>query len=197
MWTRLKTFTRQLRSSRQQGKSDTASAGMIDPQQADIRVLMVCMGNICRSPLAEAVLRKGAAEYRRDWTVYVDSAGTHSYHVGSPPDPRAQAAAARREMPIDDLQARRVQAADFEIFDLILAMDQDNLDFLRELAPEGLEHKARLLLEFSALRTGGEVPDPYYGGATGFERVLDMVEEAILQGLLPELHRRVDGAGQD
>jgi protein-tyrosine phosphatase len=151
------------------------------------------MGNICRSPMAEGVLRLCLSERAPERKVFVDSAGTHGYHAGSPPDPRAQTAAGRRGVPIEQLRARRVEVEDFEIFDLLLAMDLENLAHLQELAPQGQAHKARLLLEYSVERRGGEVPDPYYGGETGFERVLDMLEEAM-DGLLPEIERLTRGS---
>lgn len=157
------------------------------PTAVDVktRVLLVCMGNICRSPLAEGVLRQRLAEAGGGLGVVVDSAGTHGYHAGSPPDRRAQVAAARRGIDIRDLRAREVAAEDFETFDLILAMDEDNLIRLEAEAPEQHRHKLRLFLEF-AQASETEVPDPYYGGAAGFERVLDLVEDAS-HGLLEVL----------
>ena len=120
--------------------------------------------------------------------LYIDSAGTHAYHVGEPADRRAHAAAERRGISLDGIVARRVAHADFEQFDYILAMDRDNLARLREESPSEHHDKLRLFLDFA---TGGEreVPDPYYGGAAGFERVLDLVEDAS-QGLLTALARR-------
>ena len=158
-----------------------------------VRVLLVCMGNICRSPLAEGLLRhrlaERAAEAGRELPVQVDSAGTHGYHAGTPPDPRAQAAAARRGIDISDLRARQVTSDDLVLFDLVLAMDADNLAALRELAPPEHADKPRLLLEFAGdASTCRNVPDPYYGGMAGFERVLDLVE-AAMEGLLDEVER--------
>lgn len=150
-------------------------------------ILFVCMGNICRSPTAEGVFRHHVGEAGLSDTIEIDSAGTHAYHVGEPPDRRARAAAERRGMSLDGIRARRVEAADFERFDYIIAMDEDNLYRLREEAPD--EHKAelRLFLEFSkGVET--EVPDPYYGGASGFERVLDLVDDAS-RGLLEAIRR--------
>ena len=152
---------------------------------ADVRVLLVCMGNICRSPMAEGVLRQRLSNWASELVVEVDSAGTHGYHAGAPPDSRAQAAAARRGYEIGTLRARRVVAEDFERFDLLLAMDADNLAELHELAPPGLHSRARLFLDFSSGAPGADVPDPYYGGPVGFERVLDLVEDAV-EGLLRE-----------
>ena len=158
-----------------------------------VRVLMVCMGNICRSPMAEGLLRQRAAERRLAVPVEIDSAGTHSYHEGAPPDPRAQAAALRRGIDVSRLRARRVAPRDFERFDLLLAMDDDNYSALLEQAGDLHQHKIRLLLEFAAPGLAGDatrrnVPDPYYGGTLGFERVLDLVEEAMA-GLLDEVER--------
>lgn len=155
--------------------------GSSEPEVADaaaLKVLMVCMGNICRSPLAEGVLRHRLSGGELPVPVVVDSAGTHGYHSGAPPDRRAQAAALRRGIDISSLRARLVQAEDFMEFDLILAMDPDNLAHLLERAPDEHRHKVSLYLEFSGTGPGQGVPDPYYGGMTGFERVLDLVEEA-------------------
>ncbi len=153
------------------------------------RVLLVCMGNICRSPLAEGVLRRRLSEAGGELDVAVDSAGTHGYHAGSPPDRRAQVAAARRGIDITGLRARVVVAEDFETFDLILAMDEDNLAHLHSVAAQEHHHKIRLFLEFAPNQRLRSVPDPYYGGQIGFERVLDLVEGAV-DGLLAELRRR-------
>lgn len=154
---------------------------MPEESQSTVHILFVCMGNICRSPMAEGVFRHRLAQRAVDVEIEIDSAGTHGYHQGSPPDARAQAAAARRGVDISALAARRVAAEDFERFDYIIAMDVENLEFLQDLS--GTEHldKIRLLLDFSPTRTGGEVPDPYYGGPKGFERVLDLIEEAADQ----------------
>lgn len=150
-------------------------------------ILFVCMGNICRSPTAEGVFRHHIARAGLEEQIIVDSAGTHAYHVGNPPDRRANAAAERRGISLGELRARRVSDADFERFDYIIAMDEDNVAHLKDEAP--LEHhsKVQLFLEFSSGRQV-EVPDPYYGGAAGFERVLDLVEEAS-RGLLETLSR--------
>lgn len=149
------------------------------------RVLFVCMGNICRSPTAEGVFRYHAEKAGVADRLRIDSAGTHAYHTGEPPDRRARAAAERRGMSLDGIFARRVSAEDFERFDFIIAMDEDNLSHLRDEAPVEHHSKLRLFLEFGAL-SEREVPDPYYGGSAGFERVLDLVEEAS-RGLLETL----------
>lgn len=155
-------------------------------------ILFVCMGNICRSPLAEGVMRQHLRELGLLERVVLDSAGTHGYHEGAAPDERAQAAAMRRGIDISDLRARLVVKEDFQRFDLILAMDEDNLDLLQKMAATELRSKARLLMDYAAGDAGRSVPDPYYGGPIGFERVLDMVEEAT-DGLLARLQAELRG----
>jgi protein-tyrosine phosphatase len=145
------------------------------------------MGNICRSPTAEGVFRHHVIEAGVAEHIEIDSAGTHAYHVSEPPDRRAQAAAERRGISMSDIRARRVQAEDFERFDYIIAMDRDNLALLIEQADTQHHDKIRLFLEYSS-GSEDEVPDPYYGGAAGFERVLDLVEEAS-RGLLETLQK--------
>lgn len=152
-------------------------------------VLFVCMGNICRSPTAEGVFRKLLAEQGLADRVRVDSAGTHAYHIGEPPDERATRAAAQRGIDIRQQRARLVTVDDFHRFDYVLAMDHDNLNALRALCPSGREQRLRLFLSFAPQLKLTEVPDPYYGGPTGFDRVLDLVEAAG-QGLLEEIQRR-------
>ena len=158
-----------------------------------MRILFVCLGNICRSPTAEAVVRALAARELPEVGLEVDSAGTAAYHVGEPPDPRMQAAAARRGYELKALRARVVEPRDFERFDLILAMDRENLEVLHRRAPEQARERVRLFLEFSPDSEPREVPDPYYGGANGFEEVLDLVEAAA-RGLLGYLHQRARAA---
>lgn len=155
-----------------------------------IRVLFICAGNICRSPTAEGVLRKLVAEAGLAEHVEIDSAGTHSYHAGEPPDPRARQAAARRGYDLDGQRARQVTARDCERFDLLLVMDDDNLRAMRRLCPEAHAHKLKKLIDY--LPNGGyrEIPDPYYGGPKDFERMLDLIEGAS-RGLLGELRRRL------
>ena len=148
-------------------------------------VLFVCMGNICRSPTAEGVFRHFVNEAGLADQIETDSAGTHAYHVGEPPDRRASAAAERRGVSLAEIRARRVSDDDFERFDYILAMDEDNQARLLEQAPP--EHRAKVALFLSyASVSETEVPDPYYGGGAGFEHVLDLVEEAS-RGLLETL----------
>lgn len=151
-------------------------------------VLFVCMGNICRSPTAEGVFRKVVAERAPPFRVHIDSAGTHAYHVGNAPDPRAVRAAERRGIDLSGQRARRVTVEDFERFDLVLAMDEDNVEALLELCPAERRERVKLLLEFAPRVGRRDVPDPYYGGSNGFEHVLDLVEEAAM-GLLAHLER--------
>jgi protein-tyrosine phosphatase len=158
-----------------------------------INVLMVCLGNICRSPTAEAVLRAIAAREAPELRIHIDSAGTADYHIGSPPDKRSQAAALRRGYDMSSLRARRVELADFERFDLILAMDRANFEELQRSAPRAHRERVRLFLEFAPDALTHEVPDPYYGGPNGFEEVLDLVEAAS-RGLLQFLRERARAA---
>ena len=159
-----------------------------------MRVLFVCLGNICRSPTAEAVLRALAAREAPELALEVDSAGTAGYHVGEPPDPRTRAAAARRGYDLSALRARVVEPGDFERFDLILAMDRENLRVLQRRAPAATRERLRLLLEFAPqAATPEDVPDPYYGGPNGFEEVLDLVEQAT-RGLLAHLRHHTRAA---
>lgn len=151
------------------------------------KILFVCMGNICRSPTADAVFRHFVKAAEVDHMIEVDSAGTHAYHIGNPPDQRAQNTALRRGYKMHDLRARAVQTSDFEEFDYILAMDKENLTLLRQRSPQQHVNKIQLFMQYGK-KTGFdiEVPDPYFGGSQGFELVLDMVEEAS-QGLLAHL----------
>ncbi len=155
-----------------------------------MRILFVCLGNICRSPSAEAVFRAIAAREAPELTLEIDSAGTAGYHIGDPPDPRSQEAARRRGYDMTPLRARIVDGADFERFDLILAMDTNNLEVLRKRAPAACRERVRLFLEFAPDCGLDEVPDPYYGGPSGFEQVLDLVEEAS-RGLLIHLKEKL------
>ena len=150
-----------------------------------ISVLFVCMGNICRSPTAEGVFRHFVASSGLESSIHIDSAGTHAYHVNEPPDRRARAAAERRGYSLEQIRARRVEPEDFERFDYLIAMDRDNLTLLTGQSEVTYHDKIRLFLEFGAAAED-EVPDPYYGGAAGFERVLDLVEDAS-RGLLETL----------
>jgi protein-tyrosine phosphatase len=158
-----------------------------------VKILFVCLGNICRSPTAEGVLRVLAAREAPELPLEVDSAGTAGYHVGEPPDPRMRHAAARRGYDLSGLRARVVEPRDFERFDLILAMDQENLRVLKRRAPAHAHERLRLFLEFAPESGTAEVPDPYYGGAKGFEEVLDLVESAT-RGLLAHLRGQLRAA---
>src|ERR1043165_3827687 len=148
-----------------------------------MKILFVCLGNICRSPTAEAVFRVVAAREAPELQFEIDSAGTAGYHVGAPPDSRTREAALRRGYDMSALRARVVEPQDFARFDLILAMDRQNLETLQRRAPVAARERIRLFLEFAPDADATEVPDPYYGGANGFEEVLDLVEAAAY-GLL-------------
>ena len=150
---------------------------------APVRVLMVCMGNICRSPTAHGVLTQRVADAGLGDRIVVDSAGTHDYHVGRPPDERAQQHAARRGVDLSAQRARQLTARDFDAFDLVLVMDDANEQAARALCPPAQRHRLRRLTDFCTRHRASEVPDPYYGGAAGFEAVLDLVEDAC-DGLL-------------
>lgn len=148
-----------------------------------VRVLMVCTGNICRSPTAEGVLRRMAEQAGLAHRIEVDSAGTTGYHVGEPPDRRSQMHAARRGYDLSAQRARQVQEADFDTFGWLIAMDRGHLAELQADAPPHRRDRIHLLMDFANDPRDGEVPDPYYGGALGFDEVLDRVE-AGCRGLL-------------
>lgn len=152
-----------------------------------IKVLFVCMGNICRSPTAEGVFRHKVSEAGLDNSIHIDSAGTHAYHVGNPPDERAQEAALKRGFDLSAQRARQVKVSDFKHYDYVIAMDMSNEDDLFTVCPPGLEDKIHLFLKFASSRTR-EVPDPYFGGGRGFETVLDLVEDAA-DGLIAHLQK--------
>ncbi|WP_020210364.1 low molecular weight protein-tyrosine-phosphatase [Gilvimarinus chinensis] len=154
-----------------------------------VKVLFVCLGNICRSPTAEGLFRAELAKQQLVDEVATDSAGTAAWHVGKAPDTRAIAAAAERGINISSLRARQVDAADFEAFDYVLAMDESNLMDLKALRPAHYTGTLALFLDFAADAAEREVPDPYYGGAEGFEHVLDLVEQASV-GLLEDIRKR-------
>jgi protein-tyrosine phosphatase len=147
-------------------------------------VLFVCMGNICRSPTAEGVFRERALAAGLD--LHIDSAGTHGYHIGDPPDGRSARHAARRGYDLSALRARQVAAEDFARFDHVLAMDHDNLAMLRHSCPPEHRHKLKLFMEYASRSGSDVVPDPYYGGAQGFDLVLDYIEDAA-DGLISSL----------
>lgn len=148
-----------------------------------VRILFVCLGNICRSPAAEgvfsALVRKNALEQK----IFTDSAGTGDWHVNHPPDPRMINAAQARGVDLTMLRGRQVRTSDFKEFDYLLAMDTQNLEGLHRIASANVAHKAQLFLSYAPQATAHEVPDPYYGGLEGFDHVLDLIEDAA-HGLL-------------
>lgn len=150
------------------------------------RILLVCMGNICRSPTAEVVLRDFIKNNMLGDIVEVDSAGTHGYHVGEAPDSRTQRAASSRGYNLSQLRARKVAQQDLDYFDLILAMDKSNLDNLKRMASPEQQERIKLFMDYSGNFEDDEVPDPYYGLGHGFDLVLDMVEDAS-KGLVEDI----------
>jgi protein-tyrosine phosphatase len=161
---------------------------------APYRVLFVCMGNICRSPTAHGVFEAKVREAGLAGRVQVDSAGTHSYHVGAPPDARSQKHALQRGYDLSTQRARQLEARDFETFDLVLVMDWDNLALAEETCPPPHSHKLRRFAEFFQHHDSPVVPDPYQGGPKGFEEVLDLVEDGS-DGLLQHVKRALGSAG--
>lgn len=154
-----------------------------------VKVLFVCLGNICRSPTAEGVFTHLVQQEKLTREIKIDSAGTHSYHVGSPPDERAQHAARKRGIDISHLRGRQVTQDDFHEFDYILAMDKYNYAHLQSRCPTEQKHKVHLFLDFAPQVDEQEVPDPYLGGAQGFELVLNLTEAASV-GLLADIRRQ-------
>ena len=154
------------------------------------RVLMVCMGNICRSPLAEGVFRNLLDEAGLSGKVEVDSAATHAYHIGLPPDTRSVRTARRRGVDLTGIRARKVMPEDLQDFDHVVAMDRENYRQLSELcASEDQRDKIRLLMDYASQPLTREVPDPYYGGADGFEQAMDLIDEGA-RGLLAHIRKR-------
>jgi protein-tyrosine phosphatase len=154
------------------------------------RVLFVCMGNICRSPTAEGIFKAMVMREGLSDRIDSDSAGTHGYHIGAPPDRRTVAAAKTRGYDLSMLRARRVEAADFTAFDLVLAMDLENRTALQRLCPATHKERLKLFLDFAPSLEGCEVPDPYYGGSDGFEHVLDLAE-AGSKGLITAIRQKL------
>ncbi len=152
-------------------------------------ILFVCMGNICRSPTAEGIFRHLVSEKNLADFFTTDSAGTHAYHVGEPPDHRAQETAQSRGIDLSDLKGRKVTVSDFDKFDYVLAMDKDNYAILDEMRPSAKKGQLKLFLDFAEDVSTDEVPDPYYGGTTGFEKVFDMLEQASL-GLIDHIQNK-------
>lgn len=153
-----------------------------------VSVLFVCMGNICRSPTAHAVFRKLVIDEGLDGVIHVDSAGTHAYHIGNPPDERSMLTARQRGIEMQDLRARKVDFSDLIEFDYVLAMDADNYANLVAMAPHDLKPKIQLFLQYAPQLKVEHVPDPYYGGAEGFNQVFDLVDEAS-RGLLSHIRK--------
>ncbi len=153
-----------------------------------VKVLFVCLGNICRSPTAEGVFKNLVQQAKLGDRIQVDSAGTHAYHVGEAPDARAQEAARNRGIELGKLKGRQAIAEDMTEFDYVLAMDHENVENLYRICPEGYESRINLFLSYANNLEIEEVPDPYFGGGSGFDQVLDMIEEASI-GLLNEIRR--------
>jgi len=153
-----------------------------------VNVLFVCMGNICRSPTAEGYFQHVVKQSGLADKIHTDSAGTHAYHIGSPPDNRAQAAASKRGIDLSSLRGRKVEAVDFEKFDYVIAMDDSNFSDLQMVA-DGDANNLFMFLEFAEQFSEKEVPDPYYGGDQGFEHVLDLIEDAS-NGLLKNIREK-------
>jgi len=159
-----------------------------------VKVMFVCMGNICRSPTAHAVMRKLVLEQGLEDHIIIESSGTHAYHVGNPPDPRSQATAMQKGIDMSDLRAQKISITDYDEFDWILAMDEENLELINYYAPPDHTAQCALLMDFSVLETYSDqhiVPDPYYGGNQGFENVFYMVEDACA-GFLQHIQKSDD-----
>ncbi len=158
-----------------------------------LQILFVCMGNICRSPTAEGVFRAKIAQAGLKDRVKIDSAGTHNYHPGREPDERSQEHALARGYDLSQLRARQIDDADYEKFDLILAMDWDNLALLQDDCPPALARKLKLFMSYASpsMALGEVVPDPYHGNAGQFEKVLDLIEAAS-DGLVAKIRNRLD-----
>ncbi|MFZ6871755.1 low molecular weight protein-tyrosine-phosphatase [Undibacterium sp. Di27W] len=152
-------------------------------------ILFVCMGNICRSPSAEGVFRSHALA--AGLNLHIDSAGTHAYHIGEPPDPRSQEFAARRGIDLSQQRARKLSDDDFEKFDLLLAMDKENLARMKAACPPAYQHKLKLMMDYASQSDSEIVPDPYYGGPHGFDLVLDYIEDAS-KGLVLRIQQELN-----
>lgn len=161
-----------------------------DQAVAELSVLFICTGNICRSPTAQGIFEHKLAQAGLDRKVFVDSAGTHGFHVGNKPDARARRAAARRGFDLSRQRSRRIETHDFVRFDYVVGMDHANMAALHERCPAAHRDKLSLLLQFMPAAELEEVPDPYYGGSEGFERVLDLLDGAA-DALLEDVRRRL------
>lgn len=153
------------------------------------RVMFVCLGNICRSPTAHGVFENMVQQAGLQTQVLIESSGTSAYHIGEPPDSRSITAASERGFQLSHIRAQQINSSDFELCDYLLAMDQQNLQLLKQLCPAEQQHKVRLFLDFGSLGRR-EVPDPYYGEGNGFALVLDLVEDAAT-GLLAEIRQQL------
>ncbi|WP_457808151.1 low molecular weight protein-tyrosine-phosphatase [Kushneria sp. EE4] len=161
---------------------------MADKEIRLTRVLFVCLGNICRSPMAEGIFRQMVHQSGLDARIETDSCGVGDYHVGEPPDPRAMREAQQRDVDITELRGRVVRRDDFDRFDYILCMDGDNLEALQKMAPDSGRAHVGLLMDFASEDTGTEIGDPYFGNTDNFGRVADQIT-AGCQGLLERLKR--------
>lgn len=164
------------------------------PETVRHRLLFACLGNICRSPMAEGVFRRVAQDAGQLHLFEIDSAGMGDWHKGEAPDRRAQKAALARGVDISNQSARKIELEDFDTFDLILAMDEANIADLQDIVPHAARHKIRRFLDYAPHLDEENVPDPYYGGEAGFDHALDLIEAAA-EGLLAELMR--EGAGAE
>jgi len=183
MWSKLLRFSQSILHS-------TQNQPGARQEQVLSRILFVCMGNVCRSPMAEGTLRRMLEDAGLGDKVLVASAGTHTFHLGAAPDMRGQIVAGRRGVKLKGIRARRIAEEDFTGFDYLLAMDQENYDYLHELCPQP-EHreKIQLFLSYAPHLADREIPDPYYGSQVGFERVMDLLE-AGAEGFLLHLRQR-------
>ncbi len=153
---------------------------------SEVKVLFVCMGNICRSPLAHGLFEHRVQQAGLSKRITIDSAGTHAYHVGNLPDPRSQQTAENHGIDLSSQRARQVKASDFEQFDYVVAMDRDNYSTLSSQCPDEHRHKLKLFMEFAPQLSETEVPDPYYGGESGFEMVYQLIDAAA-NGLMADI----------
>ncbi len=169
------------------------ATSLLHASSDDFSVLFICMGNICRSPTAHGVFRDRVRRAGLEHCVRVDSAGTHNYHPGDPPDQRSQRAAAMRGYDLSDLRARQLRDEDFDRHHLLLAMDWDNLALTEQRCPPSQRRKLRRLTEFCRRHEATVVPDPYYGGEAGFMHVLDLIEDAC-DGLLAHVQQQLQAA---
>jgi len=176
-------------SRTQNKKIDSPPTKPLKPVGVKSLVLFVCMGNICRSPMAKGVFDSMVKAAGLTDLVLADSAGTHGFHAGEPADPRALAAAQKRGYDLTEHVARKIELSDFSEYDYILAMDCDNLALMQRTSPRGLQHKLQLLMRFATEFEAATISDPYHGGTQGFEQALDYIEDAC-NGLMEVVRRR-------